>query len=187
MLIINSKLYPRVPKDKLGKNWTAVIQKVNPNFVLKAYSVVGRDHFDVSAYLIQGKLGNTFLKKMLSQVYLIQNLAMLDIYEIWFYNLSRERKVPFRTCRLWTTDHLCHNAPPDWESSRQLGSKVIFPNLVMVRCAAGDRKEEQMGDSSTINNSKIVNEEKNIKQHPSTGTLVIKQGNPSQGKKESKR
>jgi len=50
MLIINSKLYPRVPKDKSDKNWTAVIQKVNPNF--KAYSDVGRDHFDVSDYLI---------------------------------------------------------------------------------------------------------------------------------------
>jgi len=65
------------------------------------------------------------------------DLAILDICEIWLYSLSRERKVPFGTCRLWTMDHLCHNAPPDWESSRQLGSKVIFPNVVMVHCAVG--------------------------------------------------
>ncbi|XP_050063693.1 uncharacterized protein LOC126552793 [Aphis gossypii] len=53
----------RVPKDKLGKDWTAVIQKVNPNIVLTSYSVVCSDHFDVSDYLVRGKLGNTFLKK----------------------------------------------------------------------------------------------------------------------------
>ncbi|KAF0771859.1 Uncharacterized protein FWK35_00006014, partial [Aphis craccivora] len=39
--------------------------------------------------------------------------------------------------KLWTTDHLCHVAPPDWESLRQLGSIVIFPNLVVRRTAGG--------------------------------------------------
>jgi len=72
MLIINSKFYLRVSKDNIGKYWTAVVQKVNPNFELTAYSVVFSDHFDVSDYLVRGKLGNTFKKKMLFQVYLIQ-------------------------------------------------------------------------------------------------------------------
>jgi len=40
MLIINSKLYLRVPWDNISKYWTAVIQKVNPNFILTAYSLV---------------------------------------------------------------------------------------------------------------------------------------------------
>jgi len=31
------------------------------------------------------------------------------------YSLSHERKVPFRICRLLTTDHLWHSAPPNWE------------------------------------------------------------------------
>jgi hypothetical protein len=80
MLIINSKLYPSVPKDKLGKDWTAVIQKVNPNIVLTAYSVVCSDHFDVSDYLVRGKLGNTFLKKNAIPSIFNTNTYVLHLY-----------------------------------------------------------------------------------------------------------
>lgn len=47
----------------MGKEWTAVIKKVNPEFIHTAYSVICNKHFDDTDYTIRGKLGNTFLKK----------------------------------------------------------------------------------------------------------------------------